>query len=195
MPGLPARGRDRGMAPWTTNAKPHDNRGASQNRHVSVASFRCLPQRVPGNGYRLLGSHVVNVIYRVPPLCDWLQHRRYLAVRTRESIRLRALTRENRYSRLTPLSASTDPQAASLQPQTTPGWKEFQAGRPRPERRRSPKMDRCSATLASTPRVRSFSVLCWALRESVTSESSTPALAAGPSGCRTSGRRPRRHRR
>jgi len=39
MPGLPARGRDRGMAPWTTNAKPHDNRGASQNRHVSVASF------------------------------------------------------------------------------------------------------------------------------------------------------------
>jgi hypothetical protein len=47
-----------------------------------------LPQRVPVFGYRRWGRPVVNVIYRVPPRRDCLQHRRYLAATTRESIRL-----------------------------------------------------------------------------------------------------------
>jgi len=79
---------DRGAR--TTNAKPHDTRGASQNRHVAVASFRCLVQRMPVNDYRLRSHPVVNVIYRLPPRRDWLRHRRYLALPTRASIRLRS---------------------------------------------------------------------------------------------------------
>jgi hypothetical protein len=34
--------------PRTTSAKPHDNRGASQDRHIAVASFRCVTATCAG---------------------------------------------------------------------------------------------------------------------------------------------------
>ena len=33
---------------WTVNAKPRDHRGASQDRHVAVASFRCVTATCAG---------------------------------------------------------------------------------------------------------------------------------------------------
>lgn len=41
--------------------------------------FVASPQRVPGFAHRRWGPHVVNVLDRLPPRCDCLQHRRYLA--------------------------------------------------------------------------------------------------------------------
>jgi len=38
------------------NAKPHDNRGASQDRHIAVASFRCVTATRAGGWSPASGS-------------------------------------------------------------------------------------------------------------------------------------------
>jgi hypothetical protein len=88
--------------------------------------FVASPQRVPGIGHRRRGSPVVNVIDRVPPHRDRLQHRRYPAATTREGIRRRDTEPANADAHDYCPTASVDP-PYHLRVQTTPSRKDFQA--------------------------------------------------------------------
>ena len=92
-PSIRTRSRGSGAAlhaqPGPGNAKPHDDRRASQGRHIAVASFRCVTQRVPGIGHRRRGSPVVIVIYRASPRRDCHNIGTTSRMRTCDSIGLR----------------------------------------------------------------------------------------------------------
>ena len=77
-------------------------------RRIDI-TFRCLRQRVPAGNGRLRASEVVSVIDKIPPARDCLRHRRDLAAfELGGASGCGTRTREHRYSRLTPISASTD---------------------------------------------------------------------------------------
>ena len=59
-----------------TNAKPHENRGASQGRHIAVASFRCVTATCAGD-HRRQGSPVLDVIDRGTSLREFMDRSRY----------------------------------------------------------------------------------------------------------------------
>jgi len=89
--------------------------------------FVASPQRMPGIGHRRRGRPVVNVIYRVPPRRDWLQHRRYLAVANLGEHPVAGhCTRENRYPRLMPFPRAPIHHFRHVPAQTTPSRTEFQ---------------------------------------------------------------------
>ena len=81
-------------------------------RRIDTSCLVASPQRVPAVGGRLRASDVVSVIDKIPPARDCLRHRRDLAVANLGEHPVAGhCTREHRYSRLTPISASTDRKA------------------------------------------------------------------------------------